>query len=96
MLDPASSVRAFGEKADRTRNILAAGGGTIAWEGQRCPVVEAGMVDVEEAGSASNGMQQAIMRSAGIERFLPVRDSRQRDGVGSATTASVPRRSRAR
>jgi deazaflavin-dependent oxidoreductase (nitroreductase family) len=66
---------AFGAQVDWHRNLEAAGGGVIRWRGRDYEVSGPEMIDADEALPAFDPVQRLIMRMAGIDGYIRVRDA---------------------
>jgi len=64
---------AFGEGADWVRNIQAAGGCVIEWEGTRYTLVEPEVVDLAAIRSAFSPLERALMPVFGAKQFVRLR-----------------------
>jgi deazaflavin-dependent oxidoreductase (nitroreductase family) len=80
---------AFGERADWFRNLRAAGGCVIRWNGARHAVVDPVVIDWTTAQPAFSPIQRVLVARFGIERFVHVRRARAGDRASEAG-ASVP------
>ena len=65
---------AFGEQVDWHRNLLAAGGGTITWQGRVYPVGPPERIEVSVGRKAFTAIQRFAVRAAGIDGFVRVPD----------------------
>lgn len=63
----------FGEGADWFRNVRAAGGGLIRWNGTDYPVIEPEVVDWATARPAFSLVERALIPLIGIEQFARLR-----------------------
>jgi hypothetical protein len=70
---------AFGAQVDWYRNMLAARGATLRWRGQVYPVTAPEQIDEAFARAAFHPVQRALLRLAGIDGFIQVRDREHRD-----------------
>jgi deazaflavin-dependent oxidoreductase (nitroreductase family) len=66
---------AWGESADWVRNIQAAGDAVIRWKGRDYSEVDPQVVDWTIAKANFNAVERAVLRRAGINRFLLLRDA---------------------
>ena len=66
---------AFGAQVDWCRNLVAAGGGTIRWRGVEHSVTAPERVDAPTALSTFDPVQRRLLRLAGIDGFVQVRDA---------------------
>jgi deazaflavin-dependent oxidoreductase (nitroreductase family) len=67
----------FGDQADWFKNVAAAGGCVLEWNGIRYPVVNPRIVGWTDAGSAFKPVERAIMRVVmGMENFVLLRHAR--------------------
>ena len=71
---------AFGAQVDWYRNLVAAGGGTIRWQGDTYPVTAPERIEADAAFGAFNPVQRLLMRIGGIDNFVRVADD------GTSTT----------
>jgi hypothetical protein len=83
----------FGEGADWFRNVRAAGGCIIWWNGAGYPVSEPEVVDLATARSAFSPVERALLPVLGIEHFVYLR--RAQEG-GTREDAAPPSRSASR
>jgi deazaflavin-dependent oxidoreductase (nitroreductase family) len=65
---------AFGAQVDWYRNLVAANGGTIRWQGVRYPVAAPARIDMETGRAAFHPIQRFFLRLAGIDGYVFVRD----------------------
>ncbi len=63
----------FGERTDWFRNVRAAGGCVIRWNGAEYPVVEPEVVDWATARSACYPVERLLMPLIGIKQFVRLR-----------------------
>ena len=70
---------AFGAQVDWHRNLLAAGGGTIRWRGERYAVYGPERIDVAAAMAVFHPVQRLLLRVAGVDGYVRVADG---DGTG--------------
>jgi deazaflavin-dependent oxidoreductase (nitroreductase family) len=63
----------FGKRTDWFRNVLAAGGCVIRWNGAEYPVVEPEVVDWATARAACYPVERILMPLIGIEQFVQLR-----------------------
>ena len=63
----------FGGQADWVRNVQAAGGCVIEWNGVLYPVVDPEIVDWTIAQAAFSPIERATMRVVGMESFVRLR-----------------------
>ena len=68
---------AFGAQVDWHRNLLAAGGGTIRWRDQDYAVLTPERIDAAAAAAVFHPVQRILMRIAGIDGFVRLRDAEQ-------------------
>ena len=66
---------AFGAQVDWHRNLEAAGGGVIRWRGRDYEVSGPEMIDGDEALPAFDPVQRLLLRLAGIDGYIRVRDA---------------------
>jgi deazaflavin-dependent oxidoreductase (nitroreductase family) len=66
---------AFGEGADWVRNVQAAGDAVIRWKGRDHVEVDPLVVDWTVAKASFNPVERLVLRVAGIDRFLQLRDA---------------------
>ena len=66
---------AFGETADWSRNMMAAGEGVIRWSGREHRVVEPVIVDTGAALAAFAPLERRALRLIGIRRVMLVRNA---------------------
>lgn len=64
----------FGEGTQWVRNLQAAGGGTLRWDGRDYRFVDPVIVDGDAVADSFRGFERAIMRRAGAS-FVRVRDA---------------------
>lgn len=64
---------AFGEGADWVRNVLAAGGCVIEWEGTEYALVDPEVVDLAAIRSAFSPIERALMPVFGARQFVRLR-----------------------
>lgn len=79
---------AFGEGADWFRNVRAAGGCTIRWNGAAYAVVDPVVVDWPAARPAFSPLVRVLVPWLGIERFVRVRHAEA--GAPGAATSAAP------
>lgn len=65
----------FGEGADWYRNVLAAGGCVVEWNGVMYPLVGPEIIDRATAQSAFSPLERMLLPVIGIERFVRLRDA---------------------
>ncbi len=65
---------AFGAQVDWYRNLLAAGGGVIRWRGHPYPVTVPERISVETGLAAFHPFQRVLLRIAGVDGYVEVRD----------------------
>jgi len=65
----------FGDQADWFRNVRAAGGCVIRWNGVDYPVVEPEIVDWATAGPAFTAVERTLLGLFGMEHFARLRDA---------------------
>ena len=65
---------AFGAQVDWHRNLLAAGGGTITWQGREYPVGPPERIEATEGRKAFTAIQRFAVRVVGIDGFVRVSD----------------------
>jgi deazaflavin-dependent oxidoreductase (nitroreductase family) len=65
---------AFGAQVDWYQNLLAAGGGVISWRGHTCRVTAPERVTVATGLAAFNSVQRLLLRTAGVDGYVHVRD----------------------
>jgi deazaflavin-dependent oxidoreductase (nitroreductase family) len=63
----------WGDRTEWVRNVEAAGGCTITWRGREHHTVAPTVIGLEEAAPAFAAWQRAILRAAGVRRFLRLR-----------------------
>jgi len=63
----------WGEGTDWCRNLRAAGGGVVVWQGAEYEVTRPEVIDVADALPAFNAVLRPIVRMTGIKKFLHVR-----------------------
>ena len=63
----------WGEGTDWCRNLRAAGGGVVVWQGAEYEVTGPEVIDVADALPAFNAVLRPIVRMTGIKKFLRVR-----------------------
>ena len=63
----------FGESTQWARNVLAAGGATIVWNGRPYHVTSPEIIDAEAAGPTLSAFQKAAIGRVGIAEFMRVR-----------------------
>lgn len=66
---------AFGAQVDWYRNLVAAGGGTIRWRGEQYPVTAPERIGPEAGVAAFHPLQRLLVRIAGIDGYVHVRDA---------------------
>jgi deazaflavin-dependent oxidoreductase (nitroreductase family) len=64
----------FGERTQWVKNLQAAGGGHIRWDGRDFEVVDPVVLELADIEAAFRGYERAVMRRAGA-RFVRVRDA---------------------
>jgi deazaflavin-dependent oxidoreductase (nitroreductase family) len=64
----------FGEGTQWVRNLIAAGAGTIRWDGRDFEIVRPRIVELEEVPGAFGGLSRAVIRRANA-RFVRVDDT---------------------
>jgi deazaflavin-dependent oxidoreductase (nitroreductase family) len=79
----------WGERTDWYRNVRAAGGCLIRWNGRDYPVVHPEVIDGAAARVSFSGFERAAMKGLHIDQCL--RLYHQRVGVGSDAQAGVER-----
>lgn len=65
---------AFGAHADWYRNLLAAGGGTLRWQGHVYPVSKPERIDTAAGLVAFNPIQRLLLRIGGVDGYIRVAD----------------------
>jgi deazaflavin-dependent oxidoreductase (nitroreductase family) len=65
---------AFGAQVDWHRNVEAAGGGVIRWRGRDYEVGGPEMIDADDALPAFDPFHRLLLRLAGIDGYVRVRD----------------------
>src|SRR6266702_5198273 len=60
----------WGEGTDWCRNLRAAGGGVVVWQGAEYEVTRPEVIDVADALPAFNAVLRPIVRATGIKKFL--------------------------
>jgi len=63
----------FGARADWVRNVLAAGGCVIEWEGTEYPLIEPEVVDLAAIRSAFSRIERMFLPVIGIKQFVRLR-----------------------
>jgi hypothetical protein len=63
----------FGAATQWAKNVEAAGGARIIWNGQTYDVVAPEVVDAEAAGPSLSGVQRAAVGQVGITQFMRLR-----------------------
>jgi len=66
---------AFGAQVDWYRNLVAAGGGTIQWRGDAYAVTAPERVDAATVLTTFDPVQRLLLRIAGVDGFIQVRDA---------------------
>jgi hypothetical protein len=66
---------AFGAQVDWYRNLVAAGGGTIRWRGDVYSVTAPERVDAATVLITFDPVQRLLLRIAGIDGYVQVRDA---------------------
>jgi deazaflavin-dependent oxidoreductase (nitroreductase family) len=66
---------AFGAQVDWYRNLLAAGGGTIRWQGAEYPVSMPERIDTAAGLAAFHLVQRLLLRIGGVDGYIRVADS---------------------
>jgi deazaflavin-dependent oxidoreductase (nitroreductase family) len=66
---------AFGAQVDWYRNLVAAGGGTIRWRGHLYTVAMPERVDAATVLPTFDPVQRRLLRIAGIDGYVQVRDA---------------------
>jgi len=67
----------YGERTDWCRNVLAAGGGTVRWNGAEHIVEQPRVVDAAVGLAAFNAIERPLLRLFGTRRFLMLRRTRE-------------------
>ena len=66
---------AFGAHVDWYRNLVAAGGGTVRWRGDLHSVAAPERVDAATVLATFDPVQRVLLRIAGIDGYVQVRDA---------------------
>jgi len=66
---------AFGAQVDWYRNLMASRGGTIRWRGDAYEVTAPERVDAEAGLAAFHLVQRVLLRIAGVDGYIRVRDA---------------------
>jgi deazaflavin-dependent oxidoreductase (nitroreductase family) len=66
---------AFGAQVDWYRNLLAAGGAIIRWQGDEYPVARPERIDTAAGLAAFNPVQRLLLRIGGVDGYIRVADS---------------------
>ncbi|MBI2755407.1 MAG: hypothetical protein HYX52_01730 [Chloroflexi bacterium] len=66
---------AFGAQVDRYQNLVAAGGGAIRWRGNVNSATAPERVDAATVLTAFDPVQRLLLRIAGIDGYIQVRDA---------------------
>jgi deazaflavin-dependent oxidoreductase (nitroreductase family) len=66
---------AFGAQVDWYRNLLAAGGGTLRWQGDEYPVSMPERIDSAAGLSAFHPVQRLLLGIGGVDGYIRVADS---------------------
>ncbi|HEY7122392.1 MAG TPA: nitroreductase family deazaflavin-dependent oxidoreductase [Ktedonobacterales bacterium] len=74
---------AFGERADWVRNVQAAGGCVIEWEGKEYTLTEPEVVDLAAVRSAFSRIERALVPVFGAKQFVRLRHAPASDEKGS-------------
>jgi hypothetical protein len=64
---------AFGERADWVRNVLAAGGCMLEWDGAEYRLVEPEVVDLPAVQSAFSPIERTLLPVFGAKQFVRLR-----------------------
>ena len=65
---------AFGAQVDWYRNLLAAGGGTLRWQGREYPVSRPERIDSAAGLAAFHPVQRLLLRIGGVDGYIRVAD----------------------
>jgi hypothetical protein len=63
----------FGERTQWAKNILAAGGAQVVWNGRTYDVTSPELIDAATAGPSFSGAQRAAAGRVGIDTYMQVR-----------------------
>ena len=63
----------FGERTQWAKNIMAAGGARIVWNGRTYDVMSPELIDAETAGPSFSGAQRAAVGKIGMTTFMRLR-----------------------
>lgn len=69
----------WGDRTQWVRNVIAAGGCTIRWRGVDHPTDDPELLGHTEASSAFTRTQRAVLKAAGVSRFMRLRRGTARD-----------------
>lgn len=82
----------WGEGTDWCRNLRAAGGGIVRWDGAEIEVNDPEVIDTAEALPAFNTVMRPLVRLLRIKKFLRVRHAYGTDAVGPSPVQFVSRK----
>jgi deazaflavin-dependent oxidoreductase (nitroreductase family) len=68
----------FGERTQWAKNVVAAGGAQIVWNGKTYNVTSPELIDADAAGPAMSGVQRAAVGRVGMMTFMRLRIAAQR------------------
>jgi deazaflavin-dependent oxidoreductase (nitroreductase family) len=63
----------FGERTQWAKNLVAAGGGQVVWNGRTYDVVSPELIDADAAGPSMPGIQRAAIGKLGMSTFMRLR-----------------------
>jgi len=63
----------FGPATQWAKNVIAAGGATVVWNGRTYRVTDPRLIDAEAAGPSLSGAQRAAAGRVGIATYMQVR-----------------------
>jgi hypothetical protein len=63
----------FGDRTQWAKNVVAAGGAQIVWNGRTYDVTEPKLIGSELAGSSLSGLQRAAVGKVGMTTFMRLR-----------------------
>jgi hypothetical protein len=63
----------FGERTQWAKNVAAAGGAQLIWNGRTYDVTAPELIDAEAAGSSLSGIQRAAVGKVGMTTFMRLR-----------------------
>ncbi len=69
----------WGDRTQWVRNVIAAGGCTIRWRGTDQPTDDPELIGLTEASGAFTPTQRAVLKAAGVTRFMRLQRATAKD-----------------